>query len=195
MPPGVPPPPTLWDFIKPALDRHNANRIRIQREQARMHRMAEQERQRRENRELDHRRSGIGDSAQNLSRLFTPQVPVPVPVPVPVAVTVARGQKKRFKGVPFKLGPSLLPHQHITTPAISKSGPTRIGTRGINHEYTYAGPSGSTIYIHVHRDKSGDATKAHSKDSRFLFIVGKGEENNIPLHQLAAYGIANRDTR
>jgi hypothetical protein len=33
--PGVPPPPTPWDFIKRALDRHKANRIRIQREQAR----------------------------------------------------------------------------------------------------------------------------------------------------------------
>jgi hypothetical protein len=35
MPRGVPRPPTVWDFIKLALDQHNANRIRIQREQAR----------------------------------------------------------------------------------------------------------------------------------------------------------------
>jgi hypothetical protein len=88
--------------------------------------MAAQEPQRRENRERDQRRSGIGDSAQNLSRLFTP--PVPVPAPVPVAVPVARGQKKRFKGVPFDLGSSLLPHQRITTPAIPISGPTRFGS-------------------------------------------------------------------
>jgi hypothetical protein len=93
MPRGIPPLPTVWDFIKLALDQHNANRIRIQREQARrapnpfdgdtgiaaMHRMAEQERRRRENRELDRRRSGIGDFAEDLSSLFTPPVPVAVP--------------------------------------------------------------------------------------------------------------------
>jgi len=98
-----PPPPTAWDFIKLALDQHNANQIRIQREQARrapnppdgdtgiaaMHRMAEQERRRRENRELDQRRSGIGDFAEDLSSLFTPTVPIAVPV--------ARGQKKRSR--------------------------------------------------------------------------------------------------
>src|SRR5258705_161190 len=201
MPRGIPPPPTVWDFIKLALDQHNANRIGIQREQARrapnpldgdtgiaaMHRMAEQERRRRENRELDQRRSGIGDFAEDLSSLFTP--------PVPVAVPVARGQKKRFKGVPMDLGPSLLPHEQIIT-RIPKSAPTRFGNApGIHHEYTYAGPNGTTIFIHVHRNSSGYANKAHSKDSRYLFIVGKGGENDIPVDQLAAYGIANRDTR
>jgi hypothetical protein len=152
-----------------------------------MHRMAEQERQRRESRELDQRRSGIGDFAEDLSSLFTP--------PVPVAVPVARGQKKRFRGVPMKLGPSLLPHEQIIKP-VPKSAPTRFGgAPGIHHQYTYAGPSGTTIYIHVHRYSSGYANKAHSKDGRFLMIVGKGEENDIPVGQLWLYGIPNPDTR
>ncbi len=50
------------------------------------------------------------------------------------------------------------------------------------------GPNGTTIFIHVHRNSSGYANKAHSKDSRYLFIVGKGGENDIPVDQLAAYG-------
>lgn len=123
-----------------------------------MHRMAEQERRRRENRELDQRRSGIGDFAKNLSSLFTP--------PVPVAVPVARGQKKRFKSVPMELSLPLLPHEHIVTPMIPKSGPRRFGSApGIHHEYTYVGPSGSTIYIHIHRNYQ-DMQMAHSKEGR-----------------------------
>jgi hypothetical protein len=81
--------------------------------------------------------------------------------------------KETLKGVPIKLGPSLLPHEQIITP-IPESAPTRFGNaRGIHHEYTYAGPNGSTIFIHVHRNSSGYANKAHSKDSRYLFIVGR----------------------
>jgi hypothetical protein len=93
------------------------------------------------------------------------------------------------------MGPSLLPHEQIINP-VPKSAPTRFGRApGIHHQYTYAGSNGITIYIHVHRDSSGYANKAHSKDSRFLLIVGKGEENDIPVGQLGTYGIPNRDTR
>ena len=209
MPPPYdpPPPPTLWDFIKPALDRHNANRVRLQRQQARqapspldsdagisaMHRIAERERERRENQELASRRSGIGDSAENLSGLFRT---APAPAPVKIVVPKVQSPPKAKKKFTTLVLTPVLPHERLNTPTLRTptSGPTRFPSGpGIHHEYSY-NCNGDTVYIHVHRGNNGLANKAHSKEGRFRYIVGKGYENDVPLHQLGTYGIHNPDT-
>jgi hypothetical protein len=100
---------------------------------------------------------------------------------------------KKFKGTPQPLQ-ALTPLQLIANagnPA-PNAGPTRFTGAGINHEYTYNLPGGTTIYIHVHRNLAGLAQTAHAKPERFRFITGTrltGVADNIDLAHLGTYGI------
>jgi hypothetical protein len=100
---------------------------------------------------------------------------------------------KKFKGTPKPL--QALTPLHLIANAgnpAPNAGPTRFTGAGINHEYTYNLPGGTTIYIHVHRNLAGLAQTAHAKPERFRHITGTrltGVADNIDLAHLGTYGI------